>query len=185
MLTRKQRKNIRIKIWRFVKYRILHVDDSTHRIALGIALGIFVAYTPPLGHHILLVILLCSFIKANKFVALTSIWVSNPFTYIILYYPSYLLGRGVFAFFRAEEKLAASEVTEMFKESLSFVHVMTGFYRSEFWGEVGSFLAKIGIEMFIGGLIIGCIVAVISYIVSYRLIDGYRRRHPHHFPDHI
>lgn len=185
MLTKKQRQKIKDKIVEFLKYRVLHVDDSMHGIALGIALGIFVGFTPPLGHHIVLVILLCSIFRANKFVALTFIWLSNPFTYVIVYYPSYLLGKRALAFFKNPGQVAPAQISEMFNESLSFGKVMTGFYTSEFWRELGSFFVKIGFEMFTGGLIIGGIGAGLAYFMSYRLIGSYRRRHPHHFPDHI
>ncbi|MBW2648067.1 MAG: DUF2062 domain-containing protein [Deltaproteobacteria bacterium] len=185
MLTKKQRQKTKERLVEFLKYRVLHVDDSTHRIALGLALGVFVAFTPPLGHHILLVILLCSIFRANKFVGLTFIWLSNPFTYVVLYYPNYLLGRGVLAFFGTAGEVEPARISAMFDESLSFDHVMTSFYTSEFWRELGSFFVKIGFEMFTGGLIIGSIVAGLAYFMGYRLIDGYRRRHPHHFPDHI
>ncbi len=185
MLTKKQRQKIKERLARFLKYRVLHVDDSTHRIALGLALGVFVAFTPPLGHHILLVILLCSIFRANKFVALTFIWLSNPLTYVIVYYPSYLLGRQALGFFKNPGQFESAQISEMFNESLSFGNVMTGFYTSQFWRELGSFFVKIGLEMFTGGLIIGGIGAGLAYFMSYRLIDSYRRRHPHHFPDHI
>lgn len=185
MLTKKQRQKIKESTIDFLKYRVLHVDDSAHRIALGIALGLLVAYMPPFGFHIVLVILLCSIFRANKFVALTFIWLSNPFTYVVLYYPNYLLGRRVLAFFRTPVEVEPSQISAMFNESLSFGRVMTGFYTSEFWRELGSFFVKIGFEMFTGGLIIGSIVAGLAYFTSYRLIDGYRRRHPHHFPGHI
>jgi len=185
MLTKKQRKKINNKVVRFLKYRVLHADDSTRRIAFGLALGVFVAYTPPLGHHMLLVIFLCSIFRANKFVGLTFIWLSNPFTYVVLYYPNYLLGRWLLGVFRTAGEVEPSQISAIFNKSLSFGHVITGFYTSKFWHELGSFFVQIGFEMFTGGLIIGSIVAGLAYFTSYRIIDGYRRRHPHHFPDHI
>jgi hypothetical protein len=34
------------RLVRFVKLRILYANDSPHRIALGVAIGLFVAWTP-------------------------------------------------------------------------------------------------------------------------------------------
>ena len=42
----------------FFIYRVLHVDDTPHRIALGVAAGIFIAWTPTIGFQMLLTILL-------------------------------------------------------------------------------------------------------------------------------
>ena len=50
------RKIIR-QIEHFIVYRILHADDTPHRLALGIALGVFVAWTPTVGLQMVLVLL--------------------------------------------------------------------------------------------------------------------------------
>lgn len=176
-------KKILNRIARFVKFRILHVDDSPHRIALGIALGILVAYTPPLGHHIFLVLLLCFILRANKVAALAWIWLSNPLTYIPLYYPNYLVGRAVLLWHRTSEQLAPEQVSGMLRELLSFERMITGFYTLEFWQDMGQLLLHIGPEMFVGGLILGTIVSAIAYVFFYQLIVWYRKKHPHHFPD--
>ena len=72
VITKRQRQQVRNKVADFIKFRILHVDDSPHRIALGTALGILVAYMPPFGFHMVLAALLAVILRANKFVALTS-----------------------------------------------------------------------------------------------------------------
>ena len=36
-------------VLRFVKFRILHVDDSPERIARGLAIGVFISYLPLMG----------------------------------------------------------------------------------------------------------------------------------------
>ena len=50
---------------RFFIYRVLHVDDTPHRIALGVAVGIFVAWTPTVGLHMILTVLLMVSIPAH------------------------------------------------------------------------------------------------------------------------
>jgi hypothetical protein len=57
----------------FITHRILHVDDSPHRIAMGVALGLLAAWTPAMGLHILVALSLTSMIGANKFVAFTCV----------------------------------------------------------------------------------------------------------------
>ncbi|MBW8035386.1 MAG: DUF2062 domain-containing protein, partial [Planctomycetes bacterium] len=55
----------------FITHKILHVDDSPNRIALGAAIGLFIAWTPAVGLHTLIVLAITSLTKANKFVAVT------------------------------------------------------------------------------------------------------------------
>ena len=163
---------------RFVKFRVLHVDDSPHRIAMGVALGLFTAYLPPLWFHIILVLSVASTLRANKFVALTFIWASNPFTFIPIYYPNYLLGRSILIWLRPEQRLAASEIAAMF-ENFSFGKIVTGISTPEFWSQFTSLILQVGLEMLIGGIIIGGIIAVASYFATRTLLRWYRAKHPH------
>jgi len=178
MIARRRMRRTRVQVLRFIKYRILHVDDSPHRIALGMALGILVAYMPPFGFHIVLVTLLSFLFRANKFVALVSVWICNPFTYVLIYYPNYLVGRALLNVLGFARSAELEDAMQTFTQSLSFSHFMTNFYRSEFWSSLGSFLAQIGMEIFVGGLLIGGILAVAGYVITKKVVTLYRIHHP-------
>jgi uncharacterized protein (DUF2062 family) len=60
-------------VLRFIKFRILHVDDSAQRMARGVAAGCFVAYLPVLGLHIPLAFILAQLIRANKALAVVAL----------------------------------------------------------------------------------------------------------------
>lgn len=167
------------RLKRFIKFKILHANDSPYRIALGVALGLFVAWTSPIGLHILIVLGLSVLFRVNKFAALASVWASNPFTLVAIYYPNYLVGRAVLTLFRTEPSLSYEEASQLFQNSLSISHVTAGFYTSQFWNQIGSFLVQIGTELLIGGVIIGGIIAVTAYFATYRLICWYREKNPH------
>lgn len=177
VITRKQRKQVRKRIVDFLKFRILHVDDSPHRIALGLALGILVAYMPPFGFHILVVALLAVIFKANKFVALTSVWISNPFTYVLLYYPNYLAGTAILGSLGLANPSEVADASAIFNESLSFGNFITNFYTLQFWSSLASFLVQTGFAMFIGGLIIGGPLALAAYFATVKFITWYRLNH--------
>jgi uncharacterized protein (DUF2062 family) len=114
MITKRQTYTALDRLKRFLKFRVLHVNDSLHRIAMGVALGLFIAWTPALGFHIFLVLGLAVLLRANKFVALVFIWVNNPFTLIAIYYPNYLLGRTIMRTFNCEAELSSAQTQEMF-----------------------------------------------------------------------
>jgi len=46
------------RLKRFLVHNVLHVDDTPHRIALGVAIAIFVTWTPTIGFQMLLTIAL-------------------------------------------------------------------------------------------------------------------------------
>ena len=99
---------------RFFKFRVLHHNDSSHRLAMGVAVGFFIAWTPALGLHIFMALGLAILLRANKFTALTCVWVNNPFTLFFIYYPNFLVGRALLGPFRSEQALAAEETFEIF-----------------------------------------------------------------------
>lgn len=162
----------------FLTHRILHVDDSSHKIALGVAVGLFVAWTPALGLHILITLALASITGANKFVALTCVWVSNIFTAIFIYYPNYLVGCFILNRFSNERVLSHEEVVILFKDLFAFESILTCFYQIDFWQKLLALLMRIGAELWVGGLIVGGVLSVTAYFTSHHTIKWYRKTHP-------
>jgi uncharacterized protein (DUF2062 family) len=167
------------RLTRFFEYRILHIDDSPHKIALGLAIGLFIAWTPLLGLHIFLVLIIAMISKANKFAALVSVWVSNVFTFAVIYYPSYLVGKAICDIFPRHRVLNREQVSTSFNKLFAPMNMLTGFYREEYWSQFWIFLKKIGPELWIGCLILGGLAAVGSYLVCYNLIKSRRTKNPH------
>jgi len=80
------------RIEKFFIYRVLHVDDTPHRIALGVAVGIFVTWTPTIGFQMILTVLLSWLLGANKLVGVPFVWISNPVTLPPIYGPNCYVG---------------------------------------------------------------------------------------------
>lgn len=72
------------------------LDDSQHSIALGTSLGMFIALTPTVGIQMLLVMALAlvtrPFFGFNRIAAIVTLYVSNPFTMVPIYYFLYRVG---------------------------------------------------------------------------------------------
>ena len=175
-IKRKKRKNT---LLRFLEFKILHIDDSPHKISLGLAVGLFIAWTPLLGLHILLVIALTMLLRANKFAALTSVWVSNIFTYAFVYYPAYLIGRAVCDIFPRHRIMGQEQVSVIFNKLFTPANILTGFYTKEYWKQFWVLTKTIGPELWIGGFVLGGLAAVGSYIVCYNVIKSHRTKNPH------
>ena len=164
---------------RFIRYRILHADDTPDRIALGVALGMLVAWTPLIGFHIMLALVITTIFKANKFLAVACVWISNPFTIIPVYYPNYLLGRFVLSLIHSRPKLSPEQMADLFQNFISISSLILNIATVKFWQQLADFLLRIGLELFIGGFIIGGFLAIISYFATYHFIIWYRLKHPH------
>lgn len=163
-------------VLRFVKFRILHIDDSPERIARGIAVGVFIAYLPVMGIQMALAWAAAGVFKANKLMAVLGVWVSNPATAVFVFYPAYLLGRWLLGFTPHKPEIDPEQLEDLLEGTLSFYRLITEFHSGAFWKEVSSALMKIGLEMFIGGVILGFVAAKAAHWLSYHGVIYYRRR---------
>lgn len=179
MKNKSRKRKSRHPLIRFFKYRILHIEDSPHRISLGLAIGLFIAFSPIVGLHLPMVMILALLLRANKFTAITSVWVCNIFTLPVICYSSYLVGWGVVGSFRGGESLGPGQVGEMVTEIFSFGSILGAFYQSSFWVELWNLFKAIGLELVIGGTVLGVAVGLLAYFACVRLIRRHRKHNPH------
>jgi uncharacterized protein (DUF2062 family) len=64
---------------------ILKLDEPPHRLSLAFALGIFIAFSPWLGLHIVSAVFLAWLFRLNKVVVLSASFVNNPWTIVPMY----------------------------------------------------------------------------------------------------
>ncbi len=82
--------------WRKVRLalrRIVQADASPHAIALGTAIGVFVAFTPTVGIQMILGAVLATIVRANRLAAVLPAWISNPLTIPPIFLFNYSIGR--------------------------------------------------------------------------------------------
>ena len=163
-------------VLRFLKTRVLHVDDSPECIARGIAVGFFTAWLPFFGLHLLLALIFAAILRANKAMALLFVWVSNPLTALFIYYPCYRVGRFILSFFRERPTVKPEQMESMFAQVLSAKQIFPEFFTAALWKQLWEVFAHAGLELLIGGILLGLIVAKISYWLSLTLIKRVRNK---------
>ncbi|GGE46775.1 membrane protein [Agaricicola taiwanensis] len=73
--------------------RIMRVPGSPHAIAAGVAVGIFAAFTPFLGLHVLIAGLVALLAGGNIIVAAMASLVGNPLTFPFFWFAGFELGK--------------------------------------------------------------------------------------------
>jgi uncharacterized protein (DUF2062 family) len=73
--------------------RLMRLQDSPHRIARGLALGLFLGMTPTFGVQMVLALLMAILLRENKLAAVIGVWVTNPVTAPFIYGLEYETGR--------------------------------------------------------------------------------------------
>ncbi len=80
---------------RLLRQRMLwlwHHEGSHGQRARGLAAGVFMGCFPFFGLQILLGVALASLVRGNHILAAAGTWISNPLTYVPLYWFNYQLG---------------------------------------------------------------------------------------------
>ncbi len=160
------------KYWKLAKdfcvYKILHADDPPHRLALGIAVGMFVTMTPLIGIQMGLNVFLAWLLRANKLVGLPLVWISNPLTIVPIYYPCYRLGCLLLGEPVVNEKW--SQLGTDWQQLIADPTTTWGNKVWFWWDGLMDFVAPLFLGCFVAGIVLG----VLSYYLSLYAIRSYR-----------
>lgn len=146
----------------FILKEVINVDDTPHRIALGCAIGMFVAFTPTIPFQMALTIFFSWIFKANKVVGLPAVWITNPATVIPIYFPQYVLGcliTGV-----AIDKVDFSILTQKHENTMAMARSAWVLMQDIFW------------PLWVGSLVVSTIVGIASYYLTIWAVRKFRYR---------
>jgi uncharacterized protein (DUF2062 family) len=149
----------------FVIYDILGVDDTPHRVALGVAVGIFITFMPLIGFQMGLIVLLSTLLRANKVVGVPLAWITNPAT-LWLFVPGYWLGCVA---------LGARYDAAVLWSALTAAFGIHGAGLSERFTCLVVALSQIVWPLFVGSSIVALPLGVASYFLTLRGIAWYHR----------
>ncbi len=160
----------------YIFHRLRRLPDKPHRIARGVAAGIFVSFSPFFGFHLFIAAALAWLMRGNMVAALLATLVGNPLTFpfimelsvdlgnFLLRQPSQMhLGQIVGAFARASIE-TGNNIRAM----------MTG--HEAHWERLNLFFNRVFWPYFVGGLIPGVVGGLAGYYLSLPLVGAYQKR---------
>jgi uncharacterized protein (DUF2062 family) len=163
------------KTRRFLIVKVLHADDTPHRIALGIAIGVFIGFTPTVGLQMIIALALATLLRANKVVCLPMVWVSNPVTMVPIYLVCFQVGSA----------LVGSQSATPGQHPVKAIQILGAvpgeggwgkWLEPAFWRELLLTMTRVGAELWIGAIVLGLPAAALSYFVSRKIVFSYRER---------
>ena len=135
----------------FYFLKLVRVKDSQDKLAIGFACGSMVSFSPFIGFHFFLAVILAYICRGNIVASLIGTFVGNPFTFPFIWIFIYKVGN---IFFKNDEK---------FSLELTFQSLFDQGY-------------DILIPMLIGSLIVSIPVWFISYFTLKFLMSSFKRR---------
>lgn len=158
----------------YILLRLRRLPDPPHKIARGIAAGVFVCFTPFFGFHIVIAALLTVVMQGNMLAAVLATFFGNPITFPFIAGISMELGSWMLGY---TEHIPLPRVVGAFSyASLELWANFTSIFTDEVahWNRLGWFFRRIFVPYLVGGLAPGVVVSVIAYIVFRPLIAVYQ-----------
>ena len=143
--------NLIKRIRKFI-YWLWNQQGSPSQRALGFGVGIFSGCFPLFGLQTLMGVFLAKFFKGNKILAAVGTWISNPFTYVPLYYLNYKVG---------------SLLLDIDQDIVDFTHLTT----KELWSQGWHLSAR----LLVGSTCVGLVTGLIGTLCLYFSLKKFSR----------
>ena len=144
--------NLIKRIRKFISW-LWNQQGSPSQRALGFGVGIFSGCFPFFGLQTLMGVFLAKILKGNSILAALGTWISNPFTYVPLYYFNYRVG---------------SLLINNEKDIVDFSHITT----NELWSQ-GWYLSS---RIIMGSTSVGLVTGIVGGICLYFSLKNFSNR---------
>jgi len=146
---------------------IISIRATPRQIALGVALGSFIAFTPLVGIQMLLAALVAAVLGASRKAAMLAVWISNPMTMAPIFALTYQLG----ILLGTSSTASASLTSSPDQMETTAYSVPTSGMTFEQVIQAGGDVVW---PMFLGGAVVGLIAALIAYDLTHRAVLVYQ-----------
>jgi uncharacterized protein (DUF2062 family) len=143
------------------RFRVaLHLDDPPARLALALAVGVFISFTPFYGLQTLLAIGTAVVLRLNRAATVAGTWLNLPWFAPLVYAGALRLGT-----------LVVPDPLGIRGAWLEYLFSQPG---SISWRDLPELLDLVSLPLLVGTSLLGAVAGVVTYVVSFRLIS--RRR---------
>lgn len=162
--------------FRYLRHRAGRLPDAPHRIARGIACGVFASFTPLFGLHFFLAVLLAWIARGNVIAALIGTAAGNPLTFPFIAVLSIDLGHMILD--SRADGVPMSQIMTAFGQAGDeiFRNIRAIFGSEEMrWDRLERFFRGVFLPYLVGGLGPGIIAATAAYWLSLPALSGYQK----------
>jgi uncharacterized protein (DUF2062 family) len=145
---------------------LLHVADTPERTAAAFALGVFFGFSPFLGFHTVLAILVAFLFNLNRVAALLGVYSNLPWIIAPYYAIVTMIGA----------KIIGHAPPESFKTELAGLFELSVF-GGEFWHQLITILKPWLWPYTVGSLLGAIVMAAIAYPLALAFVTSRRRIH--------
>jgi hypothetical protein len=152
---------VRWPVGRHLFTALLHLDERPGRIALAMAVGVFIGCTPFWGLQTILSIVVALVFRLNKLATVTGTWLNLPWVAPFVYAAALRIGTAVLP-------------DQDGARNAWLVYLLEHPGRMS-WRHVVDLLPHVSLALIIGTTIVGAIAASATYVVARGVIAARRR----------
>jgi uncharacterized protein len=160
----------------YMRHRVTRIPDAPHRIARGVACGIFASFTPLFGLHFFFAVFLAWITRGNVIAALIGTAAGNPLTFPFIALMSIDLGHLILG--TTADAVPITQIMTAFGQAGDeiFRNVRAIFNSDEMrWDRLQRFGKAILLPYFVGGIGPGIFAAFIGYWLSLPVLNAYQK----------
>lgn len=143
------------RAWQYFIKRVLRLQGTPHAIALGVAAGVFISFTPLIGLHVTLALVLAWVTGGNLIAAVLGTFIGNPLTFPVIWASTFYLGNWVLG-----------------KAAVPFHFGIAKSLRTESFHAIWPLLKP----MIVAGVPMGILFAIACYFPVRGLVHAYQKR---------
>lgn len=141
---------------------LLRLDDPPWRIALALAVGVFISCTPFYFFQTLLALLTATLLRLNKAATVLGAWLNLPWFAPFLYAAAFRIGTWL--------------VAEGDGAPQRGLRVLLAQPSTFSWDEATTLIQSLSLALFVGTTIMGVVAGAATYVVALGLISAKRSR---------
>ena len=141
---------------------LLHLDDPPAKIALALAVGVFISCSPFLGLQTILALLVATIFPLNRAATVTGVWLNLPWFAPFVYGAALKVGA-----------LLVPDPNGARDAWLSYVLEYPGHVS---WEQMLTLFQEISLPFLVGTLVIGVVAGLATYVVALSVLSARRAR---------
>jgi len=145
-------------------YALLHLDDPPQRLALALAVGMFISCTPFWGLQTALCLVVATVFRLNRAATLTGTWINLPWFAPLVYGAELKIGLLIAPGLRDGDGGAFALLLRD-PGALS-------------WSVVWSWLRGSSLPLLVGSTVVGAAAAAVTYVIAFAALARRRRGRP-------
>lgn len=165
--------------FKYVGHRVKRIPDTSHKIALGAAIGVFVCFSPIFGVHMAMAMVIVYILRANLIASFITTMFGNPVSFPFIAAASLGVGRAVLGMNAKDDDFQSlhSAFWQAFTDAWQLIKSWVGL--AERPTGLADFMSNLFLPYLVGGTIVGIVLGAITYFLTKPVIAAYqiRRRH--------